>query len=206
MWPRQGARLRFSVTCPQCSIVLLVRVGRATRANRPRIVPRLCHRRHPFLTMTVLRRARGSTSYDATHCHLGDGPSKAFLEIFAGSACLTAACLDQGMLAYAIDHIRYKHARGPVISLDLTSLEHQEILLRWIASGVVGAVALAPPCGTASGQEKSQVDHHRCERTITRMACRGCQGSVHPESLVQIPCMLSVLGLSRQRSSRVCLG
>ena len=113
--------------------------------------PEESKREHLLQCASELPFVREATAnVNATHCHLGDGPSKAFLEIFAGSARLTAACLDQGMLAYGIDHIRYKHARGPVISLDLTSLEHQEILLRWIASGVVGAVALAPPCGTAS--------------------------------------------------------
>ena len=54
------------------------------------------------------------------------------------------------MLACGVDHIRHKHAKGPDVSLDLASHEHQEILLAWISSGAVAAVAIAPPCGTAS--------------------------------------------------------
>ena len=71
-------------------------------------------------------------------------------ELFAGSARLTSAILRQGAMAYGVDHVRYKHAEGPVLELDLAKPTHQQLVMQWLSTGKVAAVHLGPPCGTAS--------------------------------------------------------
>ena len=80
----------------------------------------------------------------------GTRPTKAILELFAGSARLTSAILQQGAMAYGVDHVRYKHAVGPVLELDLAKPTHQQLVMQWLSTGKVAAVHLGPPCGTAS--------------------------------------------------------
>ena len=80
----------------------------------------------------------------------GTGPAKAILELFAGSARLTSAILRLGAMAYGVDHVRYKHAEGPILELDLTKPPHQQLVMYWLSAGKIAAVHLGPPCGTAS--------------------------------------------------------
>ncbi|CAE7519874.1 unnamed protein product [Symbiodinium sp. CCMP2592] len=72
-----------------------------------------------------------------------------FLEIFCGSAGLSAAVRKLGFQVLGVDHKpTAKHANAPFISLDLRDPEQQERL--WVELRRADAVWLAPPCGTSS--------------------------------------------------------
>ncbi|CAE7267150.1 unnamed protein product [Symbiodinium sp. CCMP2592] len=79
----------------------------------------------------------------------GKSIQPSFLEIFCGSAGLSAAVRKLGFQVLGVDHKpTAKHANAPFISLDLRDHEQQERL--WVELRRVDAVWLAPPCGTSS--------------------------------------------------------
>ena len=74
-----------------------------------------------------------------------------FLEVFAGSAGLTAAVRRLGLpLARGLDRTVGQRCHAPVTVLDLTRSESQQIIFAMLQAGEVAAYHLAPPCGTAS--------------------------------------------------------
>ena len=75
-----------------------------------------------------------------------DRPS--FLEIFCGTAGLSAAARKIGFRVLGVDHGSVRRANAPVIDLDLRKDECQQRL--WPEIRRAHAIWLAPPCGTAS--------------------------------------------------------
>ena len=75
-----------------------------------------------------------------------DRPS--FLEIFCGTAGLSAAARKIGFRVLGVDHGSVRRANAPVIDLDLRDKECQQRL--WPEIRRAHAIWLAPPCGTSS--------------------------------------------------------
>ena len=73
------------------------------------------------------------------------------LELFCGTAGVTA-CFKRCDFAnaVAVDKTRHTGSLAGIISLDLTKIEDQRLVLQWLDHPAVRAVFLAPPCGTAS--------------------------------------------------------
>ena len=81
----------------------------------------------------------------------GDDGQPYFLDIFCGTAGVTAALKRYGAEAIGIDHVIDKRRmKGPAVKLDLTKKSSQKLVLDEIRSGRVKGVMLAPPCGTSS--------------------------------------------------------
>lgn len=72
------------------------------------------------------------------------------LELFAGSCKLSKCLKSHGFAAYGIDHQKCKNRVGPCVVMDLTKKSSRKFLRQVISSGKVGAVPMAPPCGTSS--------------------------------------------------------
>ena len=73
------------------------------------------------------------------------------LELCAGTAGFTAALRNVGFDAVGIDHARCRHRpKAPIVRIDLTSTDGQNLLWRILEQGRVFYVHCAPPCGTAS--------------------------------------------------------
>ena len=73
------------------------------------------------------------------------------LELFCATAGVTACFKRHGFAnAIAVDKTKQTGVLASVISLDLTSLSDQQLVLQWLEHPAVKAVFLAPPCGTAS--------------------------------------------------------
>ena len=72
------------------------------------------------------------------------------LEIFCGTAGLSAALKRLGFDVIAVDKIVAKAPKVMVTKLDLTQFSTQQLVFDWIRMPQVKAVFLAPPCGTAS--------------------------------------------------------
>ena len=73
------------------------------------------------------------------------------IEIFSGSAGVTAACKRRGWHScVAVDKMVLKHTQAHVIQLDLTDPNHQSLVHSWIEKPEVIGVFMAPPCGTSS--------------------------------------------------------
>ena len=72
------------------------------------------------------------------------------IEVFCGSARLTASLKVLGMTSsFGVDHSTSK-AVSTAKDLDLTRYDHQQILFMWMSSPLVMGIFLAPPCGTCS--------------------------------------------------------
>ena len=72
------------------------------------------------------------------------------IEVFCGTARVTAALKNIGLSgSFGVDHVTGK-AISAVKLLDLTTLEGQRLLLRWLRSPRVQALFIAPPCGACS--------------------------------------------------------
>lgn len=99
-----------------------------------------------------------------THAHVGEHESlegllgnnfshmdcPVVVEIFCGSARVTAALKTEGIhAAFGVDH-NISKASSTAKKLDLTSIEGQRLLLRWLDSPCVVGIFIAPPCGTCS--------------------------------------------------------
>ena len=73
------------------------------------------------------------------------------LDIFSGTAGVTAAFIQLGGDALGLDHIIDKsRVKGPVSKVDLCKKENQDLVMQWLDEGKADAVMLAPPCGTSS--------------------------------------------------------
>ena len=73
------------------------------------------------------------------------------LDIFSGTAGVTAAFIQLGGDALGLDHIIDKsRVKGPVSKIDLCKKENQNLVMQWLDEGKADAVMLAPPCGTSS--------------------------------------------------------
>ena len=72
------------------------------------------------------------------------------LEIFCGTAGVSASLKRLGLDAVAVDKTMPKAPKALVTKLDLTLVSNQLLVLSWIRNPQVKAVFLAPPCGTAS--------------------------------------------------------
>ena len=79
-----------------------------------------------------------------------EGVSPCALELFAGSCKLSKCLKSHGFAAYGIDHQKCKNRVGPCVVMDLTKSSSKKFLRQVISSGKVGAVPMAPPCGTSS--------------------------------------------------------
>ena len=74
-----------------------------------------------------------------------------FVEIFAGSAKLSASAHERGFRTLAVDHGNNKHTTHHEISIyDLTSPAAQSQLMAELTEDIPGSMHLAPPCGTCS--------------------------------------------------------
>ena len=73
------------------------------------------------------------------------------LDIFSGTAGVTAAFIQMGDDALGLDHVIDKgRVKGPVSKIDLCKKENQDLVFQWLEKGKADAVMLAPPCGTSS--------------------------------------------------------
>ena len=73
------------------------------------------------------------------------------IEIFSGSAGLTAALSEVGFNAVGIDRVNNEHrTKARVISINLATESGRELLERVLAHPRLAYAHLAPPCGTAS--------------------------------------------------------
>ena len=73
------------------------------------------------------------------------------LDIFSGTAGVTAAFIQLGGEALGLDHVvDKKRMRGPTSKVDLCKKDNQDLVVQWLEEGKVDGVILAPPCGTSS--------------------------------------------------------
>lgn len=73
------------------------------------------------------------------------------LELCAGSAKLSAACVAEGMKALSVDHASNRRVpRHRIMNLDLSNADSWAVLYRIIETHQVVWVHVAPPCGTCS--------------------------------------------------------
>lgn len=73
------------------------------------------------------------------------------MEVFCGTAGVSAAFKRSGYSNYiAIDKILPGAPKASITKLDLTLHVNQQLVFSWIRAGIIQAVFLAPPCGTAS--------------------------------------------------------
>ena len=73
------------------------------------------------------------------------------LELFCGSAGVTAQFIAQGGRALGMDHVLNKaRMKGPAAKVDLSSKASQKLVMKEIRDGRVDACLLAPPYGTSS--------------------------------------------------------
>ena len=80
------------------------------------------------------------------------------LELFCGTAGLSASCKRLGLDVVSVDKSKPKAPKALVTKLDLTLISNQLLVLSWIRNPKVKAVFLAPPCGTASAARNIQRD------------------------------------------------
>ena len=71
-----------------------------------------------------------------------------FLELFAGTARMSKAFSRVGFQVLAVDSV--KPQAVPALSLDLTKVSSQKLILDLVQSKRLAAIHLAPPCGTSS--------------------------------------------------------
>ena len=80
------------------------------------------------------------------------------LELFCGTAGLSASLRQMGFEVIAVDKIVSKSPKVMVTKLDLTQHATQQLVLEWIRLPQVKAVFVAPPCGTASKARTIQLE------------------------------------------------
>lgn len=81
---------------------------------------------------------------------LRDCKSPVIIEIFCGSARVTASLRTLGLSSlFGVDHIKM-NSEGPIKIADLITKKGQRILMKWLESPLVQGVFLAPSCGTCS--------------------------------------------------------
>lgn len=101
--------------------------------------------------------AEGPLLEDASPAQVGEATNSLnqrsilLLDIFSGTAGVTAAFIQLGGEALGLDHVVDKNrVKGPVSKVDLCKLQNQQTVMQWLDQGKVDAVMLAPPCGTSS--------------------------------------------------------
>ena len=80
------------------------------------------------------------------------------LELFCGTAGLSASLKQLGFDVIAVDKIVAKSPKVMVTKLDLTQVATQQLVFEWIGLPQVKAVFVAPPCGTASKARTIQLE------------------------------------------------
>ena len=80
------------------------------------------------------------------------------LEIFCGTAGVSASLKRLGCDVIAVDKFSPKSPKVMVTRLDLTQTDSQQLVFDWISLPQVKGVYLAPPCGTASLARTIQSD------------------------------------------------
>jgi hypothetical protein len=88
----------------------------------------------------------------------GSGTHAVVLELFCGTAGLSASLKKLGFDVIAVDKLVSRSPKVMVTKLDLTKHETQQLVLDWIRLPQVKAVFLAPPCGTASKARTIQLE------------------------------------------------
>ena len=78
------------------------------------------------------------------------------LELFCGTAGLSASLKRLGLDIVAVDKNKPKAPKALVTKLDLTLVSNQLLVLSWIRNPQIKAVFMAPPCGTASAARNIQ--------------------------------------------------
>ena len=107
---------------------------------------------------------------------------KCCLELFAGSAGITAEWRRVGADALGVDWVRNRSSpRAPVVTMDLTKKEPQGTLLRGIQEQKVAFVLMAPPCGTASKAREIPISKEKLRPGQTAPA--PLRSSEHPYGL-----------------------
>ena len=102
------------------------------------------------------------------------------IEIFCGSARITACMKTIGFHAsFGIDH-KLDKATSSAKKLDLTDVEQQRLLFQWLKSPLVVGVWLAPPCGTCSLARNIQL---RDQHGRPMRGPRPLRSTVSPEGL-----------------------
>jgi hypothetical protein len=95
------------------------------------------------------------------------------LELFCGTAGLTASLRIKGFDAIGFDHSSNRHfAKAPISTLDLSKSTHQQLIFDIIDRGAVFYIHLGLPCGTASRARDRPVAAHLV-----------AQGSPNPQKL-----------------------
>ena len=86
---------------------------------------------------------------------------------FCGTAGVTASFKRHGFSnAIAVDKLKQSGMLAGIISLDLTSLADQALVLQWLEHPSVHAVFMAPPCGTASAARFIELPNERAPRPL----------------------------------------
>lgn len=81
------------------------------------------------------------------------------MEIFCGTAGVSAAFKRKGFSNYiAIDKLTPRAPKASITKLDLTVHANQQLVFSWIRAGMIQAIFLAPPCGTASLARTIELD------------------------------------------------
>ena len=81
------------------------------------------------------------------------------VEIFAGTGRVTAALRAFGLSSsFGTDHVKSKHAAGPIVLADLTTESGIELLMQWLYNPYVIGILMALPCRSASKGAKHSVE------------------------------------------------
>ena len=104
-----------------------------------------------------------------------------FMDIFCGTAGVTAAIRRIGADAMGFDHVINKHRmKGPAMKMDLTLRSNQLLVLSEIRQKRVKGVTLAPPCGTAS---KARSIPLRCKKGRKLKGPRPLRSHAYPQGI-----------------------
>jgi len=109
------------------------------------------------------------------------------LELFCGTAGVTACFKRCGFAnAVAVDKTRHTGSLAGIISLDLTKIEDQRLVLQWLDHPAVRAVFLAPPCGTASAARMIELVGEDAPRPLQSFEEPDGLSSLHGTDLLRV--------------------
>ena len=123
------------------------------------------------------------------------------LDIFSGTAGVTAAFLQLGGEALGLDHLVDKNrVKGPVSKVDLCKKQNQQLVLQlqWLDEGKVDAVMLAPPCGTSSRTREIPIIDKKARR---RPAPRPLRSQRWPDG---IPSLKGLDAMKVRLANKLC--
>ena len=118
---------------------------------------------------------------DATHLQCGSPPSGTkhmqdfwCLELFAGSAGITAAMVAAGLTkSFGVESSLRHDRKAKVLRLDMLKPQCQSMILRWIKSPGLALVWMTPPLGTrGQGSCRGPRTQHLLGMLGTRKVCR----------------------------------